>query len=106
MKTLAVIALKGGSGKTTVATHLALAAHLRGMQALLVDTDPQHSARDILETREGGGPQVAAASARNVLVHPECQHEVVLKADVRPGFANMMEAKVAKVNDILGAPEA
>jgi len=67
LKTLAVIALKGGSGKTTVATHLALAAHLRGQQALLVDTDPQCSARDILETREGGGPQVATATARNVL---------------------------------------
>ena len=44
LKTLAVIALKGGSGKTTVATHLALAAHLRGRQTLVVDTDPQNSA--------------------------------------------------------------
>ena len=33
-----MIALKGGSGKTTVATHLALAAHLRGLKTLLVDT--------------------------------------------------------------------
>lgn len=28
--------------------------------------------------------------------------EVVLKADIRPGFTNMMNAKVDKVNDILG----
>lgn len=28
--------------------------------------------------------------------------EVVLKADVRPGFTNMMNAKVDKVNNILG----
>ncbi|MBK5247013.1 MAG: thiamine-binding protein [Peptostreptococcaceae bacterium] len=28
--------------------------------------------------------------------------EVVLKADVRPGFTNMMKTKVDKVNDILG----
>lgn len=28
--------------------------------------------------------------------------EVVLKADVRPGFTNMLNSKVDKVNDILG----
>ena len=35
MRTIAVIARKGGSGKTTIATHLALAAHLRGYKTLL-----------------------------------------------------------------------
>lgn len=56
MRTVAVIALKGGSGKTTLATHLALAAHLRGVDALLVDVDPQRSARDVLGAREPPGP--------------------------------------------------
>ncbi len=37
LRTVAVIALKGGSGKTTVATHLALAAHLRGTPVLVAD---------------------------------------------------------------------
>lgn len=65
MKTLAVIALKGGSGKTTVATHLALAAHRRNLDTLLVDVDPQHSARDVLDAREASGPAfLAAAGAR------------------------------------------
>jgi hypothetical protein len=27
---------------------------------------------------------------------------VVLKADIRPGFTNMMNTKVDKINDILG----
>ena len=67
MKTLAVIALKGGSGKTTVATHLALGAHLRGLDTLLVDIDPQLSARDILGAREGSGPACVTCSGRNVL---------------------------------------
>lgn len=67
MKTLAVIALKGGSGKTTVATHLALAAHLRGLDTLLVDIDPQFSARDILGAREQPGPSCVTASGPNVL---------------------------------------
>jgi chromosome partitioning protein len=67
LKTLAVVALKGGSGKTTVATHLALAAHRRGLDALLVDTDPQLSARDILSARETPGPAYVESSGRNVL---------------------------------------
>lgn len=67
LRTLAVIALKGGSGKTTVATHLALAAHLRGVDTLVVDTDPQHSARDILGAREASGPDFVTAVGRNVL---------------------------------------
>lgn len=67
LKTLAVIALKGGSGKTTVATHLALAAHRRGLDTLLVGTDPQFSARDILSAREAPGPAYVESSGRNVL---------------------------------------
>ena len=56
MRTVAVIALKGGSGKTTVATHLALAAHLRGVDTQVIDIDPQRSAENILSSRSGGGP--------------------------------------------------
>ena len=67
LKTLAVIALKGGSGKTTVATHLALAAHLRGLDTLLVDTDPQLSARDILGARETPGPAYRESLGRNLV---------------------------------------
>jgi chromosome partitioning protein len=57
LRTIAVIALKGGSGKTTVATHLALAAYLRGLDVLVADSDPQGSAKDVLGMREGEGPQ-------------------------------------------------
>lgn len=56
MRTIAVIARKGGSGKTTVATHLALAAHLRGLKVLVADTDPQHSALEVFKARVGPGP--------------------------------------------------
>ncbi len=38
-----------------------------------------------------------------VLAEKGIRTEVVLKADVRPGFSNMMEQKVAKVDDLLGA---
>lgn len=67
MRTIAVIALKGGSGKTTVATHLALAAHRRGLDTLVVDTDPQHSAQDVLSARDEPGPACVASTAPKLL---------------------------------------
>ena len=57
-----MIALKGGSGKTTIATHMALAAHLRDVATLVVDLDPQHSAKGVLSARESAGPDYVASS--------------------------------------------
>ncbi|HEX5379308.1 MAG TPA: ParA family protein [Phenylobacterium sp.] len=57
MFTIALIARKGGSGKTTIAVHLALAAHLRGVPTLLADLDPQHSALEALRARRALGPR-------------------------------------------------
>ena len=67
MRTLAVIALKGGSGKTTLATHLALAAHLRGLDTLVVDIDPQQSSHQVLSARQGSGPDCLASTAARLM---------------------------------------
>lgn len=56
MRTIAVIARKGGSGKSTVALHIAVAAHLRGRKVLLADTDAQRSASHVLKGRRCAGP--------------------------------------------------
>jgi chromosome partitioning protein len=56
MRTIAVIARKGGSGKTTVAVHMAIAAHLRRHRTLLADADPQRSSCDVLKGRRDDGP--------------------------------------------------
>ncbi len=58
MKNIAVIARKGGSGKTTVAVNLAIAAHRRGYAVQLADTDPQGSSAEVLRARKGDGPVV------------------------------------------------
>jgi chromosome partitioning protein len=42
-KVIAVVQQKGGSGKTTLAVNLAVAAIRRGMSVALLDTDPQGS---------------------------------------------------------------
>jgi len=52
MKIIAVLNQKGGSGKTTIATHLARALQLGGADVLLVDSDPQGSARDWAAVQE------------------------------------------------------
>lgn len=52
MKVIAVLNQKGGSGKTTIATHLARELQLDGSDVLLVDSDPQGSARDWAAVRE------------------------------------------------------
>ena len=51
-KVVAVLNQKGGSGKTTIATNLAHALMLKGERVLLVDSDPQGSARDWHEAND------------------------------------------------------
>ncbi|MGC8703773.1 MAG: AAA family ATPase, partial [Thiomonas sp.] len=46
MKIIALLNEKGGTGKSTVATNLASALHLRGRRVVLVDADPQGTTRD------------------------------------------------------------
>ena len=52
MKTIAIITQKGGSGKTTLAVHLAVCAIQKGKSVVLVDLDPQGSAIDWFEARQ------------------------------------------------------
>lgn len=46
MKVISVLNQKGGSGKTTIATHIASLIQNKGNSVILVDSDPQGSARD------------------------------------------------------------
>ena len=62
MKNIAVIARKGGSGKTTVAVNLAIAAYRRNYRVQLADTDPQGSSTEVLNARKIAGPTVLKIS--------------------------------------------
>ncbi|HKT54402.1 MAG TPA: ParA family protein [Caulobacteraceae bacterium] len=63
MRTIAVIARKGGSGKTTIAYHIAIAAERRGWKAVIADSDPQRSAIIARQARADLlGPEVTATA--------------------------------------------
>jgi len=59
MHVVGVLSEKGGSGKTTIATNLATAFHLDGAETLLVDADPQGTARDWGAASDTDTPVVA-----------------------------------------------
>ena len=63
MKTLAILSRKGGTGKTTVAVHLSVAAEQAGLTTALIDLDPQASAVSWSDRREGDTPVVISAHA-------------------------------------------
>src|ERR1700753_3968920 len=63
MKTLAFMSQKGGTGKTTLAVHLAVAATEGGQAVAIVDTDPQRSATTWGRRRQGQPPTVATVPA-------------------------------------------
>ena len=63
METIAIISQKGGSGKTTIALHLAVASSNSGLNTALIDLDPQASATKWADRREKELPVVLSAHA-------------------------------------------
>ncbi len=63
MKIVAVISQKGGAGKTTVATELAVVAVQNGYRTVIFDLDPQASAGVWGDDRKGAAPQVVSVPA-------------------------------------------
>lgn len=66
MKTIAILSNKGGSGKTTLAIHLAVAAEQASKRTAVLDLDPQGSATTWSEARDNETPSVVPTHARHL----------------------------------------
>lgn len=67
MITISIISQKGGAGKTTLAIHLATAAHDAGIPTVIMDTDPQATATRWGKWRAGHDPDVIDCASHSLL---------------------------------------
>ena len=79
MRTIAVVNMKGGVGKTTTAVHLAAGLAARGFATLLVDADPQGTVGQVLSVR-------SPATIREVVLGEVTARDAIVR-DVRPGLS-------------------
>jgi uncharacterized protein (TIGR00106 family) len=81
-----------------------LAPQIAEVVKVIRESSLPHHTTSMFTEIEGEWDEVmkVVKEATFVLASKGIRTEVVLKADVRPGFTNMMNTKVDKINDILG----
>ena len=104
MPIIAVINRKGGSGKSTMATHLAAWLARQGLAVMLGDVDRQQSTRAWLKRRNAALPAIVpwAIDQKNVLKVPPGVTHVVL--DTPGGMHGFELAKVVMSADAVVMP--
>lgn len=87
MKTIAIVAQKGGVGKTTLAVNLAVAAEVAGIPVALFDLDRQESAAMWADTRQEKLPRESKDKPPHVEYLTERRLEAAITAAREQGFA-------------------
>jgi chromosome partitioning protein len=107
MKVISVIGQKGGSGKSTVAVHLAVCAEQAGLSAAIIDTDPQGSAHKWFERRSASTPgvvrEIDADVLPNLITRARANDVDVLLVDT-PGKAETMALAACELADMVLVP--
>lgn len=106
MRTIALVNQKGGVGKTTVALHLAVGFQLAGLDALVIDLDPQASATEWHDAREAALPHVESiqpARLAKVIGHAEEIGTAALILDTAP-HAEATALDAARAADLVLVP--
>ncbi|MCY4671755.1 MAG: AAA family ATPase, partial [Rhodococcus sp.] len=87
VKVIAVLAQKGGAGKTTLSLSLAVAAAADGLTCALIDLDPQATASNWSDRRDEDTPVVISAQAARlpkILAGAQSQGADVVVIDTAP----------------------
>jgi chromosome partitioning protein len=106
MKSIAFFSQKGGSGKTTLAVHSAVAAQESGERVVLIDTDPQKSATVWSEARQSESPIVATVAASELEKVLKAAHQDKMSlaiVDTAPHTAPDA-ARIARTVDLIVIP--
>ncbi len=106
MHIIAVIAQKGGTGKTTVTLSLAVAAQFAGKVAAVIDLDPQATASNWSDRREAESPVVVSAQPARlpqVLKSAEESGAALVLIDTPPR-AEQAALAAAKAADLILIP--
>ena len=106
MKSIAFLSQKGGSGKTTLAVHSAVAAQESGERVVLIDTDPQKSATVWSEARQSETPIVATVAASELEKVLKAAHQDKMSlaiVDTAPHTAPDA-ARIARTVDLIVIP--
>lgn len=106
MKKIAFLSQKGGSGKTTLAVHTAVAAYEAGERVVIVDTDPQKSASVWGDTRSQDAPIVATAAAAELgrVLDAARQERMTLAIIDTAPHAAPDAARIVRVVDLVAIP--
>ena len=106
MKTIAFIAQKGGTGKTTLALSLAVAAQEAGQVAVIIDLDPQATACNWGDRRKLEAPVIVDAQPARLVraLEKAEEHGVDLALIDTPARSEQSALAAAKAADLVVIP--
>lgn len=103
MRVISIVAQKGGAGKTTLATNLAVAALKSGAEVAIIDLDPQATAANWGDRRQAETPVIVSAQAARL---PQLLSQLDPRTswvfiDTPPAISNTTMAAVRVADSIL-----
>ena len=106
MKVLSIVSQKGGTGKTTLATHLSVKVERNGHTTALIDLDPQASVAKWGDHRDADSPAIVATPASRLKHWLEIakNNEAILAIIDTPPNTESSIPEIAKVSLLVSIP--
>jgi chromosome partitioning protein len=102
-RVVVMLGMKGGTGKSTVAIHLAVAASQAKRRVMLLDTDPQATAARWKRQRQATEPTVMGAAAYDAAKHMANSTHDLIVVDTAPR-AEADISRIAAIADLIVIP--